>query len=74
MAGTKVKSAAERQRERRRRQRQGVMLITVEVPARAREVLLDAQWLQQWDEDDPASVRAAVQRLIHEMRVDGGAD
>lgn len=69
-----TRSAAERQRERRRRQRQGAIMVTIEVKPRSREVLAEAQWVKQWDEDSPAAVTAAVQHLVDNLSIDGGAE
>jgi len=69
-----MKSAAEKKRDERRRRREGVILVKVEVRPRARGVFSEARWLRDWDEDDPEAVRAAVQRLVDEMRVDGSEE
>lgn len=57
-------SAADRQRRRRDRKRAGEIAVTVVVSRRARDVLADARWIAEWDEEDRDAVREAVQRLL----------
>lgn len=68
----KKKPAPSRDRTRRWRQRDrvGTLRFLINVPMEARAVLVEARWLQQWDEDDPDAVRDAVQRLLDNLRVD----
>ena len=61
----KARERKRRERERKRRERErdefGVWIV---VSRKSRDVLVDARWLGEWDEDDREAVREAVQKLI----------
>jgi hypothetical protein len=62
-------SPAERQRRRRQRQRAGDMVVReIIVSRQSREVLNEARWLRDWDDDDPDALRRAVQALVDGLR------
>lgn len=60
--------AAERQRRKRERERDGTIVVSVEVPRRSRDVLVEARWLPEWNEDDKAAVAEAVQILVNGLQ------
>lgn len=60
--------AAERQRRKRERQRDGTIVVSVEVPRRSRDVLVEARWLPEWSEDDKAAVAEAMQILVNGLQ------
>jgi hypothetical protein len=40
------------------------MVVTVAISRQARDALVDAHWLGEWDEDNRKAVSDAVQRLV----------
>lgn len=65
------RTAALRQARRRERQRKGSLVVKIEVQPAARQVLSEARWIGEWDEDDPKAVGEALQRLVDGLEVGG---
>jgi hypothetical protein len=60
--------SAERQRLYRKRKREEKMVVKITVSREVREVLCEARWLGQWDEDDKKEVQALLQMMVDNMR------
>lgn len=60
-------TASERQRRRRARKRDGEIVVRLTVKRQTRDVLTEARWLGDWDEDDPDALRRALQMLIDNL-------
>ena len=63
-------TASERQKRRRARKRDGEIVVRLTVSRRTREVLTDARWLREWDDDDPDALRKALQMLVDNLHVE----
>lgn len=63
-------SAAQRQTRRRQRKRDGdVVLKTIVLRARSRDVLVDGRWVQEWDESNVEALTHAVQMLLDGLQL-----
>lgn len=67
MNARKRNQIAERKQLERERKRRGDIVVRVVVSRQARDVLTDARWIGQWDEDDKNAVQQAVQILIDNL-------
>lgn len=60
-------SSTQRSREHRARKREGWALFTLALPvAPLGDTLVQAQWLDTWDRDDPQRMHAALERALLE--------
>lgn len=60
-------TAAERQRRYRENRRRGAMSVTLVVGRPTRDVLVEARWVREWDEDDREAVQRALQMLVDNL-------
>lgn len=71
-------AASERQRRRRARQAAGVAVLKIEVPLfETADALVQAGYLAEWDADDPAAIRAALETMVRYLSGvtrDGGGE
>ena len=63
-------NSANRMKVLRQRRAAGLSVLTVTVELnRLTEVLIDAGWLEAWDQDDQAAIGRAVERLLASLAV-----
>jgi hypothetical protein len=59
--------AADRVRAFRDRKKRHAMLITIEVPAGLPDALVHEKYLQEWDSENPAEIRKAIERVLAQL-------
>lgn len=57
-------SSAERKRRERERKKRGEIAVRLFVSRQTRDVLTEARWIGEWDEDNREAVENALQMLV----------
>jgi hypothetical protein len=57
----------DRVRAFRDRRKRHAMLITIEVPEGLADALADAKYLKEWDAENPAEIRKAIERILAQL-------
>lgn len=66
-AALRTSRSTDRVREFRARDKRNRMLVTIEVPKNLPDALVEAGYLQEWDTENPAEIRAAVERVLRQV-------
>jgi hypothetical protein len=60
----------DRVREFRARAKRNGMLVTIEVQRDLPDALVDSGFLQEWDSENPAEIRKAIERVLAQLIAD----
>ena len=61
-------SSAERSKRGRQRRKKGEMCVMLVISRDVRDILCEARWLREWDEDDRKEVQAVLQVMVDNLR------